>query len=317
MRRVLIIASGGGHTGFARAIAQFMPFKVDFVVPEGDRQSVEVLKPYANAFYEVVKGREPGEPLSKLLVNLPKAVAQSFALAKYDVVIATGSNHSIFPSLAEKLKGAKVFAVESQDRFVTKGKAVSIISSFAERVFLHWEAQKKLYPKKGRVVGPIVERPKYTPKDEGFVLVTTGSMGFMRLYQALSKLGMDNVVIQTGRVRVDDVKALNPRWEVFSFDPDIERWISRASVVVTHQGKTAMEAVVMYQKPTVIVYNRDWKQAASFKDSRLYAETLGAAFLDDPSKWESAQVLKKALEEVRPPKKFEVGTPKLVEEVLR
>ncbi len=317
MRRVLIVASGGGHTGFARAIAQFMPFKVDFVIPKGDRQSLEMLKPYANSFYEVVKGREPGESALKLLVNLPRALVESLSLQSYDVVIATGSNHSIFPSFAEKLKGAKVFAVESQDRFVTRGKAISLISNFAERVFLHWEAQKRLYPKKGEVVGPIVERPRYSPKDEGFVLVTTGSMGFMRLYRALARLGLDNVVVQSGKVREDEVRKLNAKWKVFSFDPNLEEWISRASVVITHQGKTAMEAVVMYQKPTIIVFNRDWKQAASYEDSKLYAETLGAEFLDDPSTWESENVLRRALDEVKKPKKFEIGTPKLVEEVLR
>ncbi len=47
MKRLLVIASGGGHTGFARAVAEYMPFKVDFVIPEGDLNSRNLLSPYA------------------------------------------------------------------------------------------------------------------------------------------------------------------------------------------------------------------------------------------------------------------------------
>ncbi len=317
MRKVLIIASGGGHSGFARAIAQFMPFKVDFVVPPGDQFTLEMVRPYAERIYFVVKGREPGEPLWKLFWAIPEAVEESARIPKYDVVIATGSNHSIFPSAVQRIKGAKVYAVESQDRILTRGKAVSIISSFAEGVFLHWEEQRRLYGKKGIVVGPIVEKPRYEPRDEGYVLVTTGSMGFPRLYKALAEAGVENAVVQTGRVDPKLVSSLNPKWRVFQFDPDIERWISGASVVITHQGKTAMESVVMYGKPTIIVFNRDWRAATTFEDARAYAEVLGATFLDDPSTWESPRVLKEALDGRRAPKRFEIGTPKLVSEVLK
>ncbi|MEM3352383.1 MAG: polysaccharide biosynthesis protein, partial [Saccharolobus sp.] len=45
---ILIIASGGGHTGFARAIAEYLPEKVDFVIPENDEYSKLMLMKYAN-----------------------------------------------------------------------------------------------------------------------------------------------------------------------------------------------------------------------------------------------------------------------------
>jgi len=71
MRRILIIASGGGHSGFARAIAQYLPFKADFVVPTGDTFTLEMVKPYAERVYYVVKGREPGEPINEALLRHP------------------------------------------------------------------------------------------------------------------------------------------------------------------------------------------------------------------------------------------------------
>lgn len=311
---VLIIASGGGHTGFARAIAEYLPFKVDFVIPEGDKSSEELLKPFANKFYYVKKGKEPDQSNLTLLLNLPKILLESLKIGKYRVVIATGSNHSLFPALALKMKGSKLFAIESQDRIVTKGKTVEILSRFSQNVFLHWEEQKRLYPKKGLVVGPIVGKPKYESRDDGFILVTTGTMGFKRLFDAIVSLGLKEVVLQTGKV--DPRPYIEKGFKAFSFDPDIEKYISRASLVITHQGKTAMEAVVMYRKPTIIVYNNDWKYAATKEDSKRYAEILGATFLDDPSEWSSVKVLEEAIKNAKPPKDHDIGTPKLVKRVL-
>ncbi len=315
LRELLIIASGGGHTGFARAIAQYLPLKADFVIPKGDDNSLEMIKDYAEEIYEVPKGREPGESIYKFLVKSFSSISSSIKIPKHKVVIATGSNHSIYPSFFERLKGSKIFAIESQDRIITKGKAVSIISHYAEGIFLHWIEQKKLYPKNGIVVGPIVEKPKYEPKDEGYILVTTGTMGFKRLFDTIVKTNLDNVILQTGKV--DPKPYISRGIKAFSFDRDLEKYIANASLVITHQGKTAMEAVVMYKKPTIIVYNKDWYSATTYEDTKLYAEILGASFLPDPSSWENEEVLLKAIQNVKMPKEHQIGTDKLVNVIMR
>jgi UDP-N-acetylglucosamine:LPS N-acetylglucosamine transferase len=309
--KLLIVASGGGHTGFARAIAEYLPFKADFVVPRGDSWSMEVLKDYASNVYEVMKGRGPKDGMSVLLRNSIKSFRDSFSLNKYDVVIATGSNHSLFVALSQKLKGSTIFSIESQDRIVTRGKAVSIMSKFSKNVFVHWKEQKSLY-KNSYVVGPIVEKPKFSAKNEGYVLVTAGTMGFPRLFKEVSKLDKFNFIVQTGQVDPSTVKAS----KAFKFDSEMERLIAGASVVVTHQGKTAMESVVMYGKPTVIVYNSDLTKAATKEDTKLYAEILGAKFLDDPLTWKGGE-LEKALDNPNKPKNHEIGTPKLIDYILK
>lgn len=314
MKDLLIIASGGGHTGFARAIAQYLPFKADFVIPKGDFNSLQMIKEYAEEIYEVQKGREPGEGIWKLLLRSTQSISDSIRLPKYKVVIATGSNHSIFPSLIEKMKGSKLFVIESQDRITTKGKAVELLSYFAEGVFLHWEEQRNLYPRKGIVVGPIVEKPKYEPKDEGYILVTTGSMGFKRLFDKIVNLNLDNVIIQTGKV--DPKQYVEKGVKAFAFAPNLERYISSAKIVITHQGKTAMESVIMYKKPTIIVFNKDWKSATSEKDTQLYAQILGATFLPDPSTWNSDKVLLDSIENVKKPKEHKIGTERLVNVIM-
>jgi len=313
---LLIIASGGGHTGFGRAIAQYLPFKPDFVIPEGDKNSEEMIKDLARKIYYVKKGKEPNESNIKIAENIFRILVESGKISKYKVVIASGSNHSLFPSFIQFLKGAKVFGIESQDRLITRGKAIQIISYFSKGVFLHWEEQKKLYPKKGIVTGPIVEKPKYQKEDGDYILVTTGTQGFKRLFDILVKTNLDKVVMQTGKVDYSQYQKEKPNWKFFSFDSDLERWISKAKVVITHQGKTAMESIVMYRKPTIIVYNKDWIYAATKEDSKLYAKVLGATFLDDPSTWGSEETILQAIEKVGEPKSFEIGTKKLVDIIL-
>ena len=312
---VLVIASGGGHTGFARAIAQYFPSKLDFVIPEGDKNSEEVLREFSNRVYYIKKGKEPNQSNINLALNIPEIVLQSIKVKKYKVVIATGSNHSLVPSFILRLKGSRLFVIESQDRIVTRGKTVDILSHFSENVFLHWEEQKKLYPKKGLVVGPVVEKPKYEPKDEGFVLVTAGTMGFKRLFDVVTRLDLGkDIVLQTGKV--DPEPYIKRGIRAFSFDRDLERFISSASLVITHQGKTAMEATVMYKKPTIIVYNNDWKYAATKEDSIQYAKILGATFLNDPSEWGSSEEIERAIKSVSQPKSYNIGTPNLVKRIL-
>ncbi|AEE94365.1 UDP-N-acetylglucosamine, MurG, LPS N-acetylglucosamine transferase [Acidianus hospitalis W1] len=310
MSDILIIASGGGHTGFARAIAEYLPYKADFIIPKGDEMSKKMISQFADKIYEVEKFRSPSGNLS--LSSFLLSMIHSAKIRKYKKVIATGSNHSIFPSFFQFVKSSNIYVIESQDRIVTKGKAVNIISKYSKHVFLHWKEQEKLY-KNGIVVGPIVERPKYTPSDEGYILVTTGSEGFERLFDILYSLDIDNVVLQTGKV---NKKYEKKGWKVFSFDPDIERYIAKAKLVITHQGKTAMEAVVMYKKPTIIVYNKDWKYAATFEDSKLYAEILGTVFLNDPSNWSTKDEILKYIENPKQPKVYTPGTERLVSVVL-
>ncbi len=308
--KLLIIASGGGHTGFARAISQYLPFKPDFVIPKGDKWSMELLKDYASNIFQVTKARGPQDGLLTMVKNSFSSLKESFSLEAYDYVIATGSNHSLYVALATKLKGSRVFSIESQDRIVTRGKAVNLMSRFSDKVFLHWREQAHLY-RNSYVTGPIVEKPRYTPRESGYVLVTAGTVGFPRLFREVSKIQGFDFVVQTGQVDPVKVKASKS----FAFDPDMERLIAEASVVVTHQGKTAMEAVVMYHKPVVIVYNAELTKAATREDTRLYADILGATFLDDPSTWRGDEMVK-ALSSPKSPKYYEPGTQRLVDFIL-
>ncbi|MEL9970018.1 MAG: glycosyltransferase [Metallosphaera sp.] len=313
MRSLLIIASGGGHSGFARAIAEYLPFKADFVIPKGDENSRKLLEPYAERIYEVSKPREPKGSNVSVFPRLFSALSESLSIPRYKVTIATGSNHSLIPSLVQKSKGSIIFSIESQDRIITKGKAVSILSRFSKGVFLHWKEQAKLY-ENGIVVGPILQRRKYEPRDEGYILITAGTEGFKPLFDKIVNAGLKNAIIQTGKVSPEYY--LKRGVKAFSFDPDLERLIASASVVITHQGKTAMESAVLYRKPTIIVFNKSLTRAATYEDVKLYSSILGATFIGDPSTWGSEEVLINAIEKSKQPETYEPGTEKLVKVIV-
>ncbi|QKQ99252.1 polysaccharide biosynthesis protein [Metallosphaera tengchongensis] len=313
MNKLLIIASGGGHTGFARAVAEYLPFKADFIIPENDSNSRLLLQPFANRIYEVSKPREPlGSSLSLFSKGL-RALSQSLSIPKYKVTLATGSNHSYIPSLVQYLKGTTLYVIESQDRIVTKGRTTYLLSKLSRGVFLHWKEQSALY-RKGIVTGPILQRRKYEPKNDGYIFVTAGTEGFKSLFDKIVTLGLDNVVIQTGKI---DPSIYRGRARLaFSFDPNIEQFIASSSLVITHQGKTAMESAVLYGKPTIIVFNKALTRAATYEDVRIYSKIIGATFLDDPSTWSNDREILEAIKEARKPTSHEIGTEKLVKVII-
>ena len=51
--------------------------------------------------------------------------------------------------------------------------------------------------------------------------------------------------------------------------------------MVIHFGQTAVDAALTYGKPTVIVYNPEWRTAAGLQDARLLAGKLNAVLVEE------------------------------------
>ncbi|MCD6300758.1 MAG: polysaccharide biosynthesis protein [Staphylothermus sp.] len=321
-KRVLLIASGGGHTGYCRALAERFSeykkdysFKLDAVIPCQDKWSKKLLEDYVDNIFCIKKLRQPYERYYKMLCNFPIALIQSIKRIKeYDYVIASGSNHSILPAIIAKVKKnhAKILAIESHDRFVTRGKTVSLLAKTIAIPILHWEEQKRLY-KKGIVVGPIVKKRKYRIEDKGYILVIGGFEGDKELYDNLVKTPLTNVVLQTGRLNPEHYKKLRPDWIVFDFDPDIDKWIAGARIVVGHTSVTLLEAAVTYKKPIVIYWNPEWSSAATFQDIVLFSKKVNAKVLVDPD----PETILDTINKVKPPPDIKGnGAKNLIELIL-
>jgi len=87
--------------------------------------------------------------------------------------------------------------------------------------------------------------------------------------------------LQTGRVDPKPYARRHPQWTIFSFDPDFGKWLAGAKVVITHFGKTAIDAVLSYRKPIIIVLNPEWRYTVGERDAKILAEKLNAVLVKE------------------------------------
>lgn len=305
MEKHLLIAAGyGGHSGYAYAVANSLlrkGFRRNIIlIAEGYEFLVEKFRGYGD-IYTLVLPRRPGEGLLRTLPRWIRAFAESGRVISYreiGAVFASGSNFSIPPGITGLLmRGSALFTIEAIEHFTTRSRSVGLLEKIGARVFLHWEEQLELFPR-GIVVGPVYEPPIYDSRDEGYVLVTTGTLGHPSLFSAIDKLGLDKVVMQTGDVDPSPYQKKRPSWVLFRYTSDIHKWISGASLVITQQGVTAAISALAYRKPTIIVWNPRVVLGAELQEVEMYAERIGAMFLKKPD----VASLRKAIELAERPK---------------
>jgi UDP-N-acetylglucosamine--N-acetylmuramyl-(pentapeptide) pyrophosphoryl-undecaprenol N-acetylglucosamine transferase len=280
-KRILILAGGGGHTGFGYALAQRLEGKASmaFLIPQDDNLSYERLCRFGAVYY-LLKSRGAKTPTGEFAYNLAKALAMSMmkVTSDFDAVVSTGSNFCIPPALAALSKGIHIINIEAAVRFTKSSLTARILQPFSAITALHWQEQKKLL--KGTVVGPILPKPEIQPWNGGYILVTGGSLGHKQLFDAVNESSLKNVVLQTGEVDPEPYRKQHPEWKIIRYSPMFPELLAGAEIVVTHFGSTALEAVA-YKKPTVIVLNPEWKRTVGKKDAEIFAKKLGAAFISD------------------------------------
>ncbi len=303
---VLFIASGGGHTGHAYIVAEALRekgWRVGFIVPCGDRFSYTKLGGLG-PIWCVLKPVEPGESYASGLHRFLAALAETvFIRAEPRIVVASGSNHSLMPSIYYALRGRPLILIESPVRIATPGKTIRILYPLSYTVLLSWPEQKNMYPR-GVYVGPLYEKPRYPVSDDGYVFVTTGTTGYPELVEKMLRLPIEKAVVQTGRDPPEKYMRRRPEWVFFGYDPDIGRWLSRAHVVVSHFGRIVLEAALTYRKPVVIVMDKPEKirYAATPLDAARLAKKLNAQLLPHTASPEEIMDAIRIAEKTRPPR---------------
>lgn len=314
-KNVLILAGGGGHTGYGYALAQslFGRACLYFLVPSGDALSQKRLSKFGCVDF-LLKGRGAKTPTREFIPNLMRAFLDSsrHVSRKYDVVVSTGSNFCIPPALFAWMKGVPLVNIESSVRFTKASKTARILQPFSAVTALHWEEQKKLL-KKGVVVGPLLPKPEVKPWNGGYILITGGTLGHKMLFDVVSESDLENVVLQTGKVNSEPYKKKHPEWKVIQYSTRFYELVAGADVVVTHFGSTILEALI-YRKPTVIVPNPEWTRTAGVEDARYLARKVNALLVSEIS----LNNLLVAIEEAKRRRfpKFLDGTQKLADVIL-
>jgi len=314
--RVIITASGGGHTGYAVALAQKLEKKAEilFIVPEGDSWSKSKVEKYGKIIY-IKKARGPKDSLVKAIPGLFIAGLQSLKeiSTSYDVFVSTGSNHSVPPAIAAKIKGLKLINIECADRFVKPSLSVETLKYISDLTVLQWPEQRKILPQ-GIVIGPIYENPLYPPQDKNYILVAGGTYGHKPLFDTVSNLDLDNIVLQTGKVDPEPYRKKHPEWIIFNFDPDFQKWIAGASIVISHPGKTIIDAALTYKKPTIIAPNPEWPLTSGWLDAIFLAKKLNAIPVKEITPENILNAIRKAKR--RKPPVFPNGAEKLAKMIL-
>jgi len=280
-RNVLILAGGGGHTGYAYALAQALYGKttLSFIVPEGDTLSRKKLSRYGNV-EALLKARGPKTPTHEFAPRLAKAFADSIGkiTRKFDVTVSTGSNFCIPPATIAWIKGIPVVNIESSVRFSKASRTAVLLKPLSKVTALQWEEQKKLLD--GVIVGPILTKPEITPWKGGYILVTGGTYGHQLLFDALKETSLRNVVLQTGRIDPEPYGKAHPEWKVITLTEKFNELLAGAEIVVTHFGSTALEAIA-YRKPVVLVLNPEWTRTVGLRDAQYLARKVNAVMLSE------------------------------------
>jgi UDP-N-acetylglucosamine:LPS N-acetylglucosamine transferase len=312
----MILAGGGGHTGYGYALAQRLYGRaaLHFLVPEGDVLSQKRLSRFGAVDF-LLKPRGAKTPTSEFLPRLAKAFAESIKKISYDydVVVSTGSNFCIPPALFASMKGVTLVNIESSVRFTKASKTALILQPFSVITALHWEEQKRLL-RRGTVVGPLLPKPEVEPWNGGYILVTGGTLGHKRLFDAISESMLENVVLQAGKVNPEPYRRWHPEWKVIEYSTKFYELVAGANVVVTHFGSTILEALV-YKKPIVIVPNPEWTRTAGVEDAEYLARKVNAVLV---SKIDLSKILD-AIEKSRrmPQPRFIDGAEVLANLILR
>lgn len=280
-KHILILAGGGGHTGFGYALAQRLENRAAmvFLVPEGDTLSYNRLNRYGKVDY-LPKSRGAKTPTREFAYNLARAFAMSMkkVTSKYNVVVSTGSNFCIPPALIAVSKGIPLINIEGEVRFTKASRTARLLQPISAVTALHWDGQKNLL--KGTVVGPLLPKPEIQPWNGGYILVTGGSLGHKLLFDAVNKSELKKIILQTGEVDPENYRKRHPEWKIIRSSPRFHELLAGAEVVVTHFGSTALEAVA-YKKPAVMVLNPEWKRTVGKADAEIFAKKVGAIFISE------------------------------------
>lgn len=281
MTKVILLAGGGGHTGYAYSLAQHLSGKCELesFYPYNDKLSFKRLSKYSDA-KPLILPRGPKTGMGPFLMGLAKSFIDSSKLLKGRyVIVSTGNNFCIPPSLISWTKSNPIVSLEASVRFVGPSKTANILKRFAKVTALHWEEQKKIFPK-GEVFGPIIAEPAVKPYNGGYVLITGGTYGHSSLLQSLDSLDLENVVVQAGPHNLEKLKEKHPKWNIFGWSEKFHEILAGADVVVTASGSTVLESAIVYKKPTIISYNPEWTRTAKYEDILMLSKKVNGVLLE-------------------------------------
>ncbi len=297
--RVILTAPWGGHAAYAYAIGYHLRrlgVEPVFLAPRRYSWIWERLSELGPV-RDLPVPRGPGEPLLRGLHRWPLAAARALRLvAGAEALVSTGANPSIPPALAARLRGARVYSIVETDRILEPSRTARLLYRLrvAHVTLLAWEEQRRHYPR-GLVVGPFYEPRLVEPRSGGYVFVTAGTLGNKRLFDAVVRLPIKHAVVQTGAVDPEPYRRLRPDWVFLRYTSRFHELLAGADAVIAQfPAMTPATARLAYGKPTVMVAAPHLRLSSSLENAPLFAEKIGAVYLEEPDPEALMEALRKA-----------------------
>lgn len=147
-KRVLFIASAGGHLSELMSLKPMMSDYDSFLMTEKTKSSEALTHEYHNRLGFLLYGTM-AHPFTYPFKLLGNCFISLYYYLKFrpQVVITTGVQSAGPMCCIAKIMGSKVVYIESFANIETKTASGRIIYYFADRFIVQWKSMKKLYPK--------------------------------------------------------------------------------------------------------------------------------------------------------------------------
>lgn len=273
-----MIACGGtgGHVYPGIALAQGMPEAKFVFVGSKNRQDSKIIPKYGYPFFSIMAS-------PKNVFKLAWGVCQALKIMRQtnpQIIVGTGSYHTIPVILAAKLKKLPVILLEQN---VIPGRVNRLMSHIVDRVCVSFAESKPYFKKQNIVVtgNPVrltFETDTSVPSriwdlinGQKMVLVFGGSQGATTLNEMIASLYMSSkvthpflVVHITGKTWFDAtypgqsyVVIRNnesiPQAIVLPYAENMGGLYQQASLVVSRAGATTVAELLLFKKPAILI----------------------------------------------------------------
>lgn len=211
------------------------------------------------------------------LIKTPIGFAQAFGIirkVKPDVILTFGSYISIPIGIVGKLLGIPVVIHEQT---LQAGFANKILSKFASKVCISWQASQKYFPQNkivltGNPIRSEIKNMKNVKPQENVLYITGGSSGShainVLIKNVLEKLLENFVVIhQTGdsqkykdyemllEIKSNLKKELSQKYSIYKFlsPQDATATIAKSTLVIGRAGINTVTELIYLKKPALLI----------------------------------------------------------------
>lgn len=148
MKKVLFIASSGGHLSELIQLEKMFKNYDSYLVTEKSKSTLFLKDKYTNKVYYLIFGTRyhPFTYFFKLIYNTFKSLF-IYIKIKPKYIVTTGAHTAGPMCLIGKIFGSKIIFIESFANSSSKSITGKIVYKFADLFIVQWEDMIKVYPK--------------------------------------------------------------------------------------------------------------------------------------------------------------------------